>query len=75
MGVHSGSEVAMPASVLQIIGGSHLSGEARARLLRAFRESQKLMRSNLALQAEVSESHSEFDEALWRLRQATAMSR
>jgi hypothetical protein len=45
------------------------------RLHRARVESRSLLRSNMALQAKVSESHSEFDEALWQLRETMAMIR
>ena len=44
------------------------STEVRDRLLGALLANRELVQSNMALQAEVSESHSEFEEALWQLR-------
>jgi hypothetical protein len=54
---------------------AHPSIEAMDGLHRAREESWRLPQSNRALQAEVSESHSEFDEALWQLRETMAMIR
>jgi hypothetical protein len=48
------------------------STEVRDRLLGALLANQGLLRSNMALQADVSESHSEFEEALWQLRKTMA---
>ena len=44
------------------------STEVRDRLLGALLANRGLLRSNMALQAEVSESHSKFEEARWQLR-------
>ena len=47
----------------------------RDRLLRAVQESRELLQSNLALQADLWESHSAFEEALWQLRETITMVR
>ena len=45
------------------------------RLLRALLESRELLRSNVALQADLWESHAEFEEALRQLRETITMIR
>ena len=47
----------------------------RDRLLRALLESPELLRSNVALQADLWESHAEFEEALRQLRETITMIR
>ena len=47
----------------------------RDRLLRAVQESRELLQSNLAVQADLWESHSAFEEALWQLRKTITMVR
>jgi hypothetical protein len=46
--------------------------EVGDRLYRTLLEGRLLLRSNMALQAEVSESHLEFEEARWQLRETMA---
>jgi hypothetical protein len=65
----------MPTSVLQIIKGDEVLREVGDQLHRALLEGRLLLRSNMALQAEVSESHLDFEEARWQLRETMAMIR
>jgi hypothetical protein len=53
----------------------HHSIVVRDPFLQTLLECRDLLQFTLALQAEVMESHSEFDEALWQLHQTTDISR